>query len=347
MRRGGSPLGPAAKPWKLRRPRASVLLLRARADAYLVAGNLMRRDPEDGLWSFAEPSASERSSMDRSDTSRSSATTKNASSCEPSGNGGGGLASTALTDAWQSACDSNAAKGRRHTAASEAAIDMFCFSRDVLLAAQKVCARAHQTVLFRAAARAVAGTAALAPPGGRRVGPWRRSLSLPPQVLMPHSQMPVRVRIGLHTGNVVSGVIGTKLPKVRACAVTGRTQTTNRLRAAKAHGVACSLGMRARAIAQFGLFGDTMNSAARMEQVRACSPSTRLAAVACGTACGTRGRCGSNAAPALSQPDWPHADVQAGVHPDDGGDARPAARRPQHPQHGRPGGQGARGRRAM
>jgi len=48
------------------------------------------------------------------------------------------------------------------------------------------------------------------------------------QVVMPHTQQPVRIRIGIHTGDVVSGMIGTKLPK-------------------------------------FSVFGDTMNTASRME----------------------------------------------------------------------------------
>ncbi len=33
------------------------------------------------------------------------------------------------------------------------------------------------------------------------------------QVLMPHSANPVSIRIGIHTGPCVSGLIGTKLPK--------------------------------------------------------------------------------------------------------------------------------------
>lgn len=47
-------------------------------------------------------------------------------------------------------------------------------------------------------------------------------------VKMPHNSEPTQVRIGIHTGNIVSGLIGTKLPK-------------------------------------FGLYGDTMNTASRME----------------------------------------------------------------------------------
>jgi len=48
------------------------------------------------------------------------------------------------------------------------------------------------------------------------------------QVKMPDTKEPVRVRVGMHTGNVVSGLIGSKLPK-------------------------------------FSIFGDTMNTASRME----------------------------------------------------------------------------------
>eukprot|EP00798_Chlamydomonas_sp_ICE-L_P004250 gene4250-14363_t len=48
-----------------------------------------------------------------------------------------------------------------------------------------------------------------------------------PQVVMPHNQQPVVIRIGLHTGPCVSGLIGTKLPK-------------------------------------FSIFGDTMNTASRL-----------------------------------------------------------------------------------
>ncbi|KAJ9508086.1 hypothetical protein QJQ45_021443 [Haematococcus lacustris] len=53
------------------------------------------------------------------------------------------------------------------------------------------------------------------------------------QVLMPHNQQPVVVRVGLHTGDCVSGLIGTKVPK-------------------------------------FAVFGDSMNTASRMEST--CAP---------------------------------------------------------------------------
>eukprot|EP00200_Dunaliella_tertiolecta_P001993 CAMPEP_0202356486 /NCGR_PEP_ID=MMETSP1126-20121109/10928_1 /ASSEMBLY_ACC=CAM_ASM_000457 /TAXON_ID=3047 /ORGANISM="Dunaliella tertiolecta, Strain CCMP1320" /LENGTH=605 /DNA_ID=CAMNT_0048949245 /DNA_START=191 /DNA_END=2009 /DNA_ORIENTATION=- len=63
----------------------------------------------------------------------------------------------------------------------------------------------------------------------RRVMEFAKAiLDVAEQVKMPNTQQPVRIRIGMHTGDVVSGMIGTKLPK-------------------------------------FSLFGDAMNTASRME----------------------------------------------------------------------------------
>ena len=33
------------------------------------------------------------------------------------------------------------------------------------------------------------------------------------QVLMPHNQQPVLLRVGLHSGPIVSGIVGTRMPK--------------------------------------------------------------------------------------------------------------------------------------
>ncbi|GFH18227.1 guanylate cyclase domain-containing protein [Haematococcus lacustris] len=58
-------------------------------------------------------------------------------------------------------------------------------------------------------------------------------LAVASTVLMPHNQQPVQIRIGMHTGDCVSGLIGRKCPK-------------------------------------FAVFGDTMNTASRMEST--CVP---------------------------------------------------------------------------
>ena len=58
--------------------------------------------------------------------------------------------------------------------------------------------------------------------------PRQALLRLANTVMMPHNGQPIQVRVGLHTGSVVTGLIGTKLPK-------------------------------------FSVFGDTMNTASRME----------------------------------------------------------------------------------
>ena len=64
-------------------------------------------------------------------------------------------------------------------------------------------------------------------------------LRLAKTVMMPHNGQPTQVRVGLHTGTVVTGLIGTKLPK-------------------------------------FSIFGDTMNTASRMEST--CRPGERACA---------------------------------------------------------------------
>ena len=63
--------------------------------------------------------------------------------------------------------------------------------------------------------------------------PWQALLRCAKTVLMPHNGQPTQVRVGIHTGSVVTGLIGTKLPK-------------------------------------FSIFGDTMNTASRMEST--CHP---------------------------------------------------------------------------
>jgi len=62
----------------------------------------------------------------------------------------------------------------------------------------------------------------------RVLGFAKAILDVASRVPMPNTQQPVCIRIGMHTGDVVSGIIGTKLPK-------------------------------------FSLFGDAMNTASRME----------------------------------------------------------------------------------
>lgn len=67
-----------------------------------------------------------------------------------------------------------------------------------------------------------------------------------PQVLLPHNQQPTQIRIGLHTGTCVSGLVGSRLPK-------------------------------------FSIYGDSINFASRME-VRPFFPHAPRARPAAGEA---------------------------------------------------------------
>ena len=47
----------------------------------------------------------------------------------------------------------------------------------------------------------------------RIMGFAKKMLATSQEVLMPHNKQPVSLRIGIHTGPLVSGLVGSKMPK--------------------------------------------------------------------------------------------------------------------------------------